>query len=217
MNLVGNYYMYEGGPISSNVYLIAAENLTIVDTGIGFGISGLFKEIRADGFNPKNIKYIINTHGHPDHTGGNSRIVRLSGATVMMHEADGKILDKLSVLPLSIPLPKILKTKVDIFLGDTIDLSDVSLDVIHTPGHSKGSICLYDKKSKVLISGDTAFSYSVGRWDLPGGNLSKLKQSLLKISQMDVEYMLPGHMDCVIGKDEVKKSFDYSMRSLSVF
>ena len=216
MKITNKYYSYEGGPISSNVYLIDAENLTMVDTGIGLNMVGLFREIRSDGLDPKKIKYIINTHGHPDHIGGNSRIKRRSSATVMMHEDDAKLLDKLSLLPFSIPLPKMLKSDVDMFLSDTLDLGGVVLKVISTPGHSEGSVCLYDEKNKVLISGDTAFAYSVGRWDLFGGNLGKLKNSILKISKIDAEYLLPGHMDCLIGKDKIQKSMEYCMRSLSV-
>ncbi len=219
MKLVGRYYLYEGGPVSSNVYLIDAKNLTIVDTGIGFNMGGLLREIRSDGFELKKIKFIINTHGHPDHIGGNTRIVRSSGATVMMHKADAKTLDKLSMLPIQIPLPRMLNPKVDNYLGDTgdeLDLGGVVLEIIHTPGHSEGSVCLYDREHKVLISGDTAFAYSIGRWDLPGGNLNKLRQSIEKISKLDVEYMLPGHMDYLAGKDKIKESLNYCMRSLSV-
>lgn len=207
--LADKFHFYEGEGFSSNSCLIDADTLTLVDTGIGHNVSKLLEAIRDDGFDPEGIKSIINTHGHPDHVGGNAHIVRLSNAKVIMHKADAKILVKWAKLftPLSVFGYK--PPKVDDYLGVVVDLGVVALRVIHTPGHSPGSVCLYDEKRKVLISGDTAFAYGVGRWDLPGGNLSLLRQSLEKISQLDIEYLLPGHSGYLAGSVEVQKSFEF--------
>ena len=176
-------------------------------------MGGLLREIKQDGYDPRKIKYVVNTHCHPDHIGGDLRIVKMSGAKVMMHEADAMAMDRLNRIP--IPIPGLKKIKVDRHLGNSLDLGDTSLMVIHTPGHSPGSICLYDEGSKVLISGDTAFSYSMGRWDLPGGNMGQLKESLLKLSELDIEYLLPGHMGCLIGKEKIQESLNYCLRVIS--
>ena len=215
MKLIDRYHLYEGGSISSNAYIIDADILAIVDPGIGFSMSGLLREIKQDGFDPSKIEYVVNTHCHPDHIGGDLRIVKRSGAKVLMHEADAIAMDRLNMIPIPIPIPGLKKIKVDRHLGDTLDLGDTLLKVIHTPGHSPGSICLYDEKCKVLISGDTAFSYSMGRWDLPGGNMGQLKDSLLKLSELDIEYLLPGHMGCLMGKEKIRESLNYCLRVIS--
>jgi glyoxylase-like metal-dependent hydrolase (beta-lactamase superfamily II) len=79
--------------------------------------------------------------------------------------------------------------------------------VLHTPGHSPGSICLFDPKAKILISGDTVFSDGVGRIDLPGGSEADMEKSLERISQLKVEKILPGHGEPILkGADKAIKS-----------
>jgi glyoxylase-like metal-dependent hydrolase (beta-lactamase superfamily II) len=212
MKILDRYYFYEGD-IGSNSYLIDAEELTLVDPGLNIG--RLLKEMKNDGFNPNSIALIVNTHCHPDHTGGDEKIVKRSGAKVLMHEIDAKMLGKISGWTPLIPVPFVPEMiRVDAYLGDVLDLGDIVLDVIHTPGHSAGSVCLYDEERRVLISGDTAFAYAVGRWDLPGGSLRNLKRSLEKISSLDVEYLLPGHMNCLVGRSKIKESFNFCIQSL---
>ncbi|MCL0056482.1 MBL fold metallo-hydrolase, partial [Dehalococcoidia bacterium] len=87
----------------------------------------------------------------------------------------------------------------------------LNLQIIHTPGHSPGSICIYSPENKVLITGDVVFNGSVGRTDLPGGDSRTLKQSIEKLSELDVEYLLPGHStnygDIIRGKNNVVQNF----------
>lgn len=80
--------------------------------------------------------------------------------------------------------------------------------MIETPGHSPGSICLYMKKEKALIAGDTIFSLGVGRTDLPGGDTELLIASLKKLAKLDIEYLIPGHGDMLKGREAVQKNFD---------
>jgi glyoxylase-like metal-dependent hydrolase (beta-lactamase superfamily II) len=89
----------------------------------------------------------------------------------------------------------------------------LALKILHTPGHSPGSISIYWQDNKVLISGDVIFYGSVGRTDIPGGDGKLLKQSIEKLSQLDIEYLLPGHStefgDIITGKDKVEQNFAF--------
>ncbi len=124
------------------------------------------------------VKYIINTHGHPDHVCGNKRLKDATGAEIVMHAADADFFSQARVeqyfsqlgLP---PSPPADKQVVD---GDTLTFGKESLTVIHTPGHTPGGMCLYAKPN--LFSGDTLFAGGVGRTDFPGGSTQELLQSI---------------------------------------
>ena len=87
----------------------------------------------------------------------------------------------------------------------------MSIEVLLTPGHSPGSICLYLEEQKILVSGDVVFAGSVGRTDFPGGSPSLLRQSVDRLSQLDVEYLVPGHStemgNILVGKEKVNHNF----------
>ncbi|PIE70827.1 MAG: MBL fold metallo-hydrolase [Deltaproteobacteria bacterium] len=133
------------------------------------------------------ITHIINTHSHPDHTSGNAEIKAATKALILIHEADGGNLGKLfnnagALLfgGKSSPPPDRLLTH-----GETIAIGAVSLTVLHTPGHTKGSICLYGSGN--VFTGDTLFVGAVGRTDFPGGSLTTLIRSV-----HEQIYTLPG-------------------------
>ena len=124
------------------------------------------------------LKYIVNTHGHPDHTCGNARMKGLTGAKIVMHKLD-------AVSPNSpegrahsrqwgfTPSPP---TDIQVENGDKIVIGDVSLEVIHTPGHSPGGICLLGEGH--VFTGDTLFVGGIGRTDLPGSSMSDFMKAL---------------------------------------
>jgi len=124
------------------------------------------------------VKYIINTHGHPDHVCGNERLKKSTGADIVIHAADADFFGQKRIeqffsqlgLPASPPADKLV---VD---GDTLIFGKESLKVIHTPGHTPGGICLYSAPN--LFSGDTLFAGGVGRTDFPGGSTQELLQSI---------------------------------------
>lgn len=140
-------------------------------------------------------KYIINTHGHGDHTGGNTQMKSLTGAAIVMHAAD----DELFSLPQAqmftrqlgfTPSPRADITVKD---GDVLTLGQETIHILHTPGHSPGGICLLADGH--LFTGDTLFIGSIGRTDLPGSSHNQLMDSLrLKILPLpDNTIILPGH------------------------
>ena len=124
------------------------------------------------------VKYIVNTHGHPDHVCGNKLLKDATGADIVMHTADADFFSQdrveqyFSQLGLP-PSPPVDKRVVD---GDILVFGKEALTVIHTPGHTPGGMCLYSKPN--LFSGDTLFAGGVGRTDFPGGSTQELLHSI---------------------------------------
>lgn len=180
------------GP-DSNIYLIDKELL--VDTGTGIFFPQMKEEIINLGIKPKKIKLIINTHCHFDHTGANKKFRDLCKAKVAIHKADktaletgeGTIAELFGQKPRIITVDKVLRD------GDKIKTKNFTFEVISTPGHTPGSICLYERDKKILISGDTLFADGVGRTDLPNGNRKALKESIKRLASLKIQYLLPGH------------------------
>ncbi len=142
------------------------------------------------------IQYIINTHAHPDHISGNADIVGATGAKIVIHEAEASWLTSLAGKAFLAMFGGKQSPKADITVADndTIAIGNEKLSVIHTPGHSPGSICLYDG-AKYLFTGDTLFVGGVGRTDLPGGSMKTMMKSIKEriMTLPDDTVILPGH------------------------
>jgi glyoxylase-like metal-dependent hydrolase (beta-lactamase superfamily II) len=174
--------------LDSNIYLIGKD--TVVDTGTGFNFVRLFDIFKRLGVSFEQVKFVVNTHMHYDHVGGNNFF---ENAKVLIHEHDAPVVEKADQK----------MSNADFFGGKMKQSKSVqrlkdgetfkNFKIIHTPGHSRGSICLYDEKSKLLISGDTIFSDGVGRTDLPGGNEEELEASLEKLMTLKIDKILCGH------------------------
>lgn len=140
------------------------------------------------------VKYIVNTHGHPDHTAGNGLLKDATGAPIVIHELDApKLTDSSKNLSLlfglhvtSPPADQTLKE------GDIIQAGKVQLKVLHTPGHSKGSIALLG--DNVVFTGDTLFAGSIGRYDFPDASYKEIMNSLKRLATLpDHLKVYPGH------------------------
>jgi glyoxylase-like metal-dependent hydrolase (beta-lactamase superfamily II) len=142
------------------------------------------------------IHYLINTHAHPDHISGNADIVGATGAKIVIHEAEASWLTSLAGKAFLAMFGGKQSPKADITVADddVIAVGDEKLKVIHTPGHSPGSICLYDGV-KHLFTGDTLFVGGVGRTDLPGGSMKTMMKSIQEriLTLPDDTIILPGH------------------------
>jgi len=184
-----------GVGFESNMYLIDKE--VLVDTGTGLFFPQIRENLINLGIDPKKIKLIVNTHCHFDHVGGDKSFRDLCNAEIAIHENDAQALEEGdNNLTLATMFGKKIKSiTVDRRLKerDRIKTSNFCFEVIHTPGHTPGSICLYESKKKILISGDTLFSDGIGRSDLPGGDSDLLRESLKKLSKLKITYLLPGH------------------------
>jgi glyoxylase-like metal-dependent hydrolase (beta-lactamase superfamily II) len=186
-----------GQNFDSNIYIIKGKIPSIIDCGTGLYSRNIVKKINEI-ININSIKQIIITHEHFDHCGGLKKIYDeiQDKPTIIAHEqASNKIErgESLFAKMLGGKMPKMhidfkLKNEMNIKIGDNL------FQVIYSPGHSPGSICLYDKNTKSLFSGDTIFSYgSFGRYDFPGGSYNLLKNSIEKLALLDIKNLYPGH------------------------
>ncbi|MBI4896594.1 MAG: MBL fold metallo-hydrolase [Candidatus Aenigmarchaeota archaeon] len=175
-----------------NVYLVDKELL--IDTGSGEN----FTDIRALIQNiaiPRRIKNIVLTHCHHDHSGGSKKFRDWLKAVIAIHSSDRRALEtgKGTEAEMYGEVSKIVTVDKPLRAGTAIITANFEFEVLHTPGHTPGSICLYDRSKKILFSGDTVFENSVGRTDLTGGSVEELIASLKMLSGLQVNYLFPGH------------------------
>jgi glyoxylase-like metal-dependent hydrolase (beta-lactamase superfamily II) len=186
--------IYTAGPIGVHPYLVIddkSKKAMVLDPG------GAVEEIIDDlGKEKADLAYIIDTHGHPDHISHNAILSDMTGGKILIHKND---------------LPafgfdwsgyekkynwKILPGKVDKTLeaGEKVKLGNLIFEIIHTPGHSPGCICLFSKKEKILFSGDTLFYHSIGRTDLPFSQDREMVRSLETLFKLPKDTKVyPGH------------------------
>ena len=141
------------------------------------------------------ITHVINTHAHSDHSAGNGAIKAATGAKICIHELDARRLEKFLNKTFSRMLGGKASPRPDVLLKDNhiINVGEIHLNVIHTPGHTPGGICLYAPGH--IFTGDTLFAGAVGRTDLPGGSLKQLLSSIReKIYTLPADTIVwPGH------------------------
>ncbi len=179
-------------PLAANVYFIDDEKKALIDTG---GDAIFLAERLKKFVDPKEIDFIILTHSHFDHAAATSDLKKICGAKIVIHPVEYEFVKSqgFSTVFFNINYPP-FSPDVEVGEGDVIDLGEYQLKVLHTPGHTPGSICLFDEERKILFSGDTVFpNGAFGRVDLPGGNARELINSLKRLSELDVEVMYPGH------------------------
>jgi hydroxyacylglutathione hydrolase len=143
------------------------------------------------------VKQIIITHAHIDHIAGAHRLKRLTGAPVLYNQNDLPLVKMMDVQAtwLNIPTPTVENPDDTLDDGKLIAIAGLSGSILHTPGHTEGSVCLYLPTQTLLLAGDTLFAGSVGRTDLPGGNMQKLLTSIHDrlLSLPDEVTVIPGH------------------------
>jgi hydroxyacylglutathione hydrolase len=139
------------------------------------------------------LKYIVSTHGHWDHIGDNARVAEHTGAEIAVHPLDAHRLTNPTSTSAPFEIPPSVPA-VELADGGEIRFGSVRLEVLHTPGHTEGSVCLLDREAGRLYSGDTLFQGSFGRVDLPGGSAEAMVASLDRLHRLDETLtVLPGH------------------------
>jgi len=175
----------------------------------------LTQAMEKDGFRVEDVGLVICTHSHPDHFEAIEPIVARSGALLALSHEEDEFYANTGSRFYNAFGSKAPQVKPFFYLKEG-DLSlgaknKLAIKVLSTAGHTPGSISLYLKEPKILISGDVVFLGSIGRTDFPGGSASLLRKSIDKLSQLDVEYLIPGHSteagDIIAGKDKVARNF----------
>ena len=180
------------GPASTNVHIVADERsreAIAIDAAIP-SLAWIADELAARNWT---LKLIVSTHGHWDHIGDNAAIAAATGAEIAVHALDRAMLEHPTPLwaPFEIP-PSV--PAVELAEGGVVRFGTIRLDVLHTPGHTPGSVCLLARDAGILFSGDTLFAGGWGRIDLPGGSAEAIVGSLGRLAELEpIVAVRPGH------------------------
>lgn len=183
------------GPLQCNCTLLgdeAAGEAIVIDPGDE--VSRIYKCINDLGLK---VKQILVTHAHIDHVGGALRLKLLTGAPILLNENDLPLLQMMAQQAawLGVAPPETAPPDESLTDGMRVGLSAYPAQVLHTPGHTQGSVCLHFVPLKMVIAGDTLFAHSIGRTDLPGGNYGQIIDSIHTrlLTLPDETHVIPGH------------------------
>lgn len=198
------------GPLQCNCSIIgdeASREALVIDPGDE--IAEIVAILRKHNLG---VKQIVITHAHIDHVGGAMKLRAATGAAILINENDYALLKMLDVQAAWIGMEDPGKVEIAASLGesDKVQTGGLVANVLHTPGHTEGSICLYFPAEKTLIAGDTLFAGSIGRTDLPGGSFEKIIRSIHgKLLALPEETtVVPGHGELTtIGNERENNPF----------
>ena len=198
------------GPLQCNCSIIGDEqthDAMVIDPGAN--INAVMQIVQK---HQLTVKQIVVTHAHLDHVGGAMRLKRLTGAPILLNENDSALLKMIDVQAAWMGMPDPGKVEVDESpgTGSKLRLGNLEAEVLHTPGHTQGSICLLFAPQKTLIAGDTLFAGSIGRTDLPGGNSQQIIRSIhgLLLPLPDDTRVITGHgPETSIGEERENNPF----------
>jgi glyoxylase-like metal-dependent hydrolase (beta-lactamase superfamily II) len=189
------------GPLSTNVHVLAdpaTREAIAIDTATPC-VDWIRGALSERGWT---LKLIVSTHGHWDHVGDNAAVAQHTGAQIAVHPLDAHRL--ITPQPLFAPFPIVPSVPaVELAEGGVVRFGEIRLRVLHTPGHTEGSVCLLDDDHGLLFSGDTLFPGGWGRVDFPGGDPEAMVSSLARLCGLEDRLrVLPGHgADTTIGRE----------------
>lgn len=199
------FYVLPCGPLQANCYILSdidTKNSLVIDPGDSRAVLSFMNEQALT------VSKIILTHGHFDHCMGAEELSKITGAEIWMHPDDEELVDGSTYVSASQYDFSPFKCSSYLQEGDTVALDSISLNVLHTPGHSKGSICLVNEENGFVLSGDTLFYESIGRTDLHGGSMRELFHSVFdKLFLLPDSFnVFPGHGDRTTIEHEKKSN-----------
>ncbi|HEV8053963.1 MAG: MBL fold metallo-hydrolase [Chloroflexi bacterium] len=189
------------GPIATNVYVVgdeASHEAIAIDTATPC-VAWLTQQLASFGWT---LKLIVSSHRHWDHIGDNAAVMEATGADLAAHTLDRYGLE--APQPLFAPFPIVPSVPaVDLAEGGIVRFGEIRLSVLHTPGHTEGSVCLLAGDEGLLLSGDTLFAGGWGRVDLPGGSVEAMIESIDRLASLEDHLrVLPGHgPETTIGRE----------------
>lgn len=221
-----HFYLWTGQGINSNAVVLSnvldgQKPHVLIDPGMTGGAMGenpldsLAAAMAADDLRMEDVGLVLGTHCHPDHFQAVDEVVRQTGAKVALSAPEYEFLKGpggafYGGFGTTAPAaqPSMILEEGEISLGSS---NGLRAEVLICPGHSPGSVCLYLPDSKVLVSGDVVFPGSIGRMDFVGGSMRQMKESIERLSRLDVAHILPGHSSVngplVSGKENVVRNF----------
>ncbi len=180
------------GPVGTNVWVLGdvrTREAIAIDTATP-SVRWLTQQLSDEGWA---LRFIVSTHRHWDHIGDNADAVVATGAKLAVHVADRHGLEHPDPMSAPFAIPPSVPA-LDLAEGSRIRFGEVDLTVLHTPGHTEGSVCLLSDDERLLISGDTLFAGAWGRTDLPGGDEEAMIESLSRLALLEPGLaVLPGH------------------------
>lgn len=179
------------GPWATNAYLVwdgRSSGALVLDPGMG-AAPPLMERVTANGLR---LHVVANSHGHVDHIFDNAPLVRASHAPLAIHPDDAYRLEAPNNYGFEVE--RSVATQ-ELREGEQLRIGDLAFDILHTPGHTEGSVCLYEERRGLLLAGDVLFAGAFGRTDLPGGNEEQMVASLSRLAREvpPAVRVLPGH------------------------
>lgn len=210
MKFAKDLYVYQWNDFfdnNCNSFYIGGGVQALIDPGLSRHVSSLLESMKLDGIRESDIRYVINTHSHPDHFEG-SACFSPETVKIAMHPYEAAFLKGegrglYGLFGMDAPA-----VEISMYLKEgKLPLGDELFDIIHIPGHSPGSVGLYWQDRRALFCGDVIFDQSVGRTDFPGGSGAQLKESIRNLAKLDIECLFPGHMGMLDGAKNVQRNF----------
>ena len=178
-----NVNLIVGEGLCSNIYVVGSEEAVVIDTGVGNYSNPVWPQLEELGVSPDKVKGVVLTHAHHDHAMGAFIILQRADPKVFVHRLDTQYIASRFG-------PNLVKVED----GDVIETELWPLEVVWTPGHTEGGMCLYAREERILFSGDTVFpDGNYGSYYGESGSLHAIIESLRKLSELEVDIMLPGH------------------------
>lgn len=211
MKIINNIHAFIWESMTANncnSYLIDGPARVLIDPGHRAMFEHVEQGLGELDLGIDDIDVVICTHGHPDHLEA-AQLFKGKNTRFAINATEWQWIDTIG-RPMSAALGIDMDAiRPDFFLreGD-LAIKELQFKVFHTPGHSPGSVCLYLNEEKALFTGDLVFKEGVGRTDLPGGDGRELKASIMRLVDLDVEWLLSGHGDIISGSQEVKANFE---------